>query len=152
MSDRTLQERGDLVMHIVADAIDGRSADAAAALVDLGATSTDTEMYGVCCGIAAVGVHCLQKIYDRQAADVVAGDMWALQELTPGTLGADPCAAFSLRFLIAYANQDGQTTLALFDAALDSDGDQYVTSVSKLLADVAGIARMALKPGPGEGQ
>ncbi|UZK54056.1 hypothetical protein NEH16_07745 [Streptomyces drozdowiczii] len=58
---------------------------------------------------------------------------------------ADPPKAFAVRFLTAYANGDHDTCLALFEAALHASDEQYVSSVCALLADVAGIYRLALK-------
>jgi hypothetical protein len=102
-------------------------------------------MYGVCCAIAEAGAFMLRKIYGDQAPTTPDDGMWVLQPLVPDAVDRDPAKAFSMRFLIAYANGDRDTTLALFDAALASGGDQYVDSVSSLLADVAGITRLALE-------
>jgi hypothetical protein len=140
-------EASTLVFEALAYAVAGDAEHAAHNLTTLGENSDDNRMYGVCCAIASAGKHMLQKIYGDQAARPERGDMWAMEQLEPGALDRDPPKAFAARFLIAYCNDDEATTLALFQAALHSGGDQYVDSVCALLADVAGIARLALKEG-----
>lgn len=138
-------EASTLVFEAIAYAVAGDAERAASNLTTLGENSDDNRMYGVCCAIASAGKHMLGLIYGDQAAQPERGDMWVLQQLEPGALDRDPPKAFAARFLIAYCNDDEATTLALFQAALHSAGDQYVDSVCALLADVAGIARLALK-------
>lgn len=131
----------ELVLDALAFAVAGDSERAADALDSLGTASTNNQMYGVCCAIAEAGRHMLQRVLGKQPP----GSMFALEELEPGTAERDPHRAFALRFLTAYANGDRDMTLALFDAALEAGGDDYVESVCALLAEVAGITRLALK-------
>lgn len=135
-----IDETAELTMQVVGHAINGHSDQAAATLMLIGANSTDHEMYGVCCGFATLGVKALEQIYGKQHA----GD-WGLTELEPGSLTAHPAKTFSVRFLVAYANGDTDTCLALYLAALKADDHQYIESVTALVADVAGITRLALK-------
>lgn len=135
----------ELIWDALAAAVSGDSERAAGALESLGRNSDDHQMYGVCCAIAGAGEHVLRRIYGDQAPTPGTDDMFVLGELVPGTLAADPPEAFALRFLTAYANGDTDTCMALFNAALQSDGDQYVDSVCALLAHVAGLCRLALK-------
>ncbi|MEU3203538.1 hypothetical protein ABZ702_06575 [Streptomyces cyaneofuscatus] len=137
------QQTGDLVFEALAHAVDGNAAEAATALMTIGQASNNSVMYGVCCAIASAGTRALGLIYGDQAPTPETG-MYVLQELKPGAMEADPPKAFAVRFLTAYANGDKPTCMALFNAALHSDGDQYVDSVCALLADVAGIYRLAL--------
>lgn len=138
------KQTGDLVFEALAQAVAGNASEAATALMTIGQESDNNVMYGVCCAIASAGTHALGLVYGDQAPTPETG-MYVLQELKPGAMKADPPKAFAVRFLTAYANGDTATCMALFSAALHSDGDQYVDSVCALLADVAGIYRLALK-------
>ncbi|MER6191806.1 hypothetical protein [Streptomyces cyaneofuscatus] len=138
------QQTGDLVFEALAHAVDGNAAEAATALMTIGQASDNNRMYGVCCAIASAGTHALGLVYGDRAPKPGTTDMYVLQELEPGAIEADPPKAFAVRFLTAYANGDTATCMALFDAALRSSDDEYVDSVCALLADVAGIYRLAL--------
>ncbi|WP_327435691.1 hypothetical protein OG279_09495 [Streptomyces sp. NBC_01201] len=133
----------NLIFDALAHAVAGNSEKAADALSDLGQNSDNSQMYGVCCAIAGAGEHVLRRIYGDQAPTDGTG-MFVLEGLEPGAV-VDPPELFALRFLTAYANNDPDTCMALFSAALQSDGDQYVDSVCALLAHVAGLCRLALK-------
>ncbi|MFB6696344.1 hypothetical protein [Streptomyces rubiginosohelvolus] len=138
------KQTGDLVFEALAHAVDGNASEAATALMTIGQASDDNRMYGVCCAIASAGTHALGLVYGDRAPKPGTTDMYVLQELEPGATEADPPKAFAVRFLTAYANGDTETCLALFEAALRSSDDEYVSSVCALLADVAGIYRLAL--------
>jgi hypothetical protein len=139
----TEDEMVDLVQQALAAAIDGDTAQASAALDALGDGCTNTQMYGVCCAIAEAGRRILRKLYGSGAPSR-PGDMWAIEELVPGAFHKDPADAFAARFLVAYANRDSSTCLALFETALTAGGTEYVDSVCALLTNVAGLARLAL--------
>ncbi|MEV8396322.1 hypothetical protein [Streptomyces niveus] len=132
-----------LLFETLAHAVAGNSEQAATGLQTLGSQSDDNQMYGVCFGLANVGTMMLNRIYGERAPKPENGDMWALHQLKPGAFDADPPQAFASRFLVAHANGDTDTAMALFNAALASEGDQYVDSVCALLADVAGLCRLA---------
>jgi hypothetical protein len=134
-----------LITEMIGHAIDGHADRAATLLQQIGVASDPSEMYGMCCAIAEVGKAALTKFYGDRAPDPARGDMWAMQELQPGAAVDDPAKGFSMRFLVAYANGDGASTVALYNTALGASDDEYVSSVAALLADVAGIARLALK-------
>ncbi|WP_413102263.1 hypothetical protein [Streptomyces sp. Inha503] len=138
------EQAARLTYEAIAHAVAGEADQAATNLITLGQGSDDNQMYGVCCAIAEAGAHMLRKIYGDRAPKTPDEGMWAIQPLKPGAVDENPPKAFAVRFLIAYANGDQQTTLALFNAALHSDGNQYVDSVCALLADVAGITRLAI--------
>lgn len=138
------KQTGDRVFEALAQAVAGNASEAATALMTIGQTSDNNRMYGVCCAIASAGTHALGLVYGDRAPKPGTTDMYVLQELEPGAIEADPPKAFAVRFLTAYANGDTDTCLALFDAALRSSDDEYVSSVCALLADVAGIYRLAL--------
>ncbi|MFF1958005.1 hypothetical protein ACFVWX_13565 [Streptomyces sp. NPDC058220] len=133
-------EASKLVFNALAHAVAGDSDAAATSLESLGTQSDNHQMYGVCCAIAEVGKRMMQRLFGEQPTD----SMVVLQELKPGAAMADPHRAFALRFLTAYANDDRDMTLALFDTALAAGGEQYVESVCALLAEVAGLCRLAL--------
>ena len=138
------KETGDLVFEAIAQAVAGNTAEAATALMTIGQNADNNVMYGVCCAIASAGTHALGLVYGDRAPTPENG-MYVLQELKPGAMKADPPKAFAVRFLTAYANGDTATCVALFSAALRSSDDKFVDSVCALLADVAGIYRLALK-------
>jgi hypothetical protein len=124
-------------------AMDNDAHAAAEALTAIGTSGDHFHMYAACCGFAEIGKRALAKVYGDRTPDPAKGGMWAMQELQPGALAADPPKTFATRFLIAYCNDDKDTAPALFRAALEAGGTQYVDSVLALLADVAGISRLA---------
>lgn len=136
----------ELVMEALAHAVAGESDEAAAALLTLGQRGDGNLMYGVCCALASAGEHSLRRIYGDHAPKLASGDMWVMQQLQPGAPDDDPPKTFCVRFLIAYANEDTATCMALYQAAYDASDEQYVDSIAALLATVAGIIRLALVP------
>jgi hypothetical protein len=101
-------------------------------------------MYGVCCALAEAGAHMLRRVYGDKAPKTPDDGMWIMQELRPGDTDNDPAKTFSMRFLIAWANGDQDTTDALFTAATHASNEQYIDSVCALFADVIGITRLAM--------
>jgi len=144
------RETSQLVMDALAHAVSGNADGAATALQTIGQQSNGSEMYGVCCALAAAGVQALRSIYGDRAPQSGSAGMWVLEQLKPGALDGDPAGAFAMRFLIAYANRDSANCLALYDAAWKASDDEFVESVSALLAEVAGITRLALDQQKGE--
>jgi len=140
----------DLVWDALGRAVEGDTEGAAADLFTIGIEVDGNMMYGVCCAIAEAGHHILKRLYGDRAPRPGTDDMWRLMELEPGALLQDPVHAFSVRFLAAHANGDGPTAMALFNAALRAPDDLYVRSVCRLLADVAGLARLAIDKQAGE--
>lgn len=132
-----------LVFETLAHAVAGNSDQAATGLQTLGTQSDNHQMYGVCCALGETGKLMLNRLYGDRAPKPENGDLWVLEQIKPGALADDPPKTFALRFLVAYANGDTDTAMALFNAALASEGDQYVDSVCALLADAAGLCRLA---------
>lgn len=144
MNDDHLAELVQNAFHFAYEA----DADSVATCLDeIGTSGDPLDMYKACCGFAEIGRAALTKIYGNRAPDRDRGEMFAIEELQPGSLTDDPPKAFAARFLIAYCNDDNDTAPALFRAALEAGGVQYVDSVCALVADVAGIARLALEKG-----
>ncbi|MGW3072327.1 hypothetical protein [Kitasatospora sp. NPDC001132] len=133
-----------LIQQAIGSAAHGDADTAARALETLGQNSDNNRMYGVCCAIAAAGTHTLRLLYGSKAPTADNGAMWATAELVPGAFAAVPDEAFAMRFLVAYSNGDTDTCLALFETALQAGGEQYVASVTTLLATVARLVRLAL--------
>lgn len=131
----------ELIMDALASTIAGDAERAADKLTEVGSQCDSAEMYGVCCALAAAGRQALTKIYGP-SFNQAGGDMFALQELAPGE--TDPAEMFSMRFLIAYANGDTPTCMALYSAADKASDEDFVSSVSSLLINVAGLSRLAL--------
>jgi hypothetical protein len=139
------EETSQAVFDMIGLAVDGDISGAATLLQNVGMASDTHRMYGVCCALAEAGKHVLRQMYGDQAPCPGTPDMFVLQELVPGATDQDPPEAFALRFLTAWANNDRDTTLALYNAALKGSDDEYVSSVGALLAHVAGLCRLALK-------
>lgn len=131
-----------LTMDAIGCALEGDASGASNALVEIGQRGSHFDVYGACCAFAEVGKGALVKFYGKNAADLGKGDMWAMQEIVPGA--TSPAELFAMRFLIAYCNDDKAMVPALFRAALESEGGQYVESVCALLVSVAQLSRTAL--------
>ncbi|MFD5798647.1 hypothetical protein ACFWIO_34975 [Streptomyces diastatochromogenes] len=129
-------------MTVLNRAMDGDVPGAATALIEIGENGDPFDVFGACCAFAEVGKAALTKIYGDKAPDLSRGDMWAMQMLKPGS--TDPADTFAVRFIVAYANDDKEQAPALFRAALESSGDEYVSSVSALLATAVSLAHTAL--------
>lgn len=133
----------EMTMDLICVALAGETDRAAATLQDIGMQTTHHEMYGVCCAIATAGVQALRKVYGAQY-DPSGGDLMVFEELTPGAMAEDPPKAWAMRFLVAYANDDTPSTLALFETALKASDEEYVSSVAALLVNVTGLLRLSL--------
>lgn len=135
----------ELVMEALAHAVAGEADEASMALMTLGTRGDGNLMYGVCCALASAGEHFLRQFYGDRAPQRGADDLWVIEQLQPGVLADDPPKAFAMRFLVASANQDTATCLALYEAAYGASDDEYVDSIGALLATVAGIGRLAIE-------
>lgn len=130
-------------MTVLNRAMDGDVSGAATALIEIGQSGDPFDIYGACCAFAEVGKAALIKIYGDKAPNPARGDMWAMQMLDVGK--TDPAELFACRFIVAYANDDKEQAPALFRAALESSDDEYVSSVSQLLATAVSLAHTALR-------
>ncbi|MFJ5259122.1 hypothetical protein ACIQAC_01425 [Streptomyces sp. NPDC088387] len=133
----------ELTMRAIGCALDSDSEGATNAMLEIGQAGTWHDVYGACCAFAEVGKAALVKFYGDQTPDVAHGGSWAMQILDPAE--ADPAEVFATRFIVAYANDDRDNTIALFRAALESSDEEYVSSVAQLLATAASLANSALK-------
>jgi hypothetical protein len=133
--------RVSLIMRAIGQIIEQDGPAAADTLTEIGENSDGYQMFGVCCAMAEAAKHLLPKIFGPQPEDT----FWVLESLVPGGLTDDPAKAFSVRFIVAWANGDRATAKALFDAAICASTEEYVDSVSALLIDVGGFARLALE-------
>ncbi|MEU5425798.1 hypothetical protein AB0H73_09340 [Streptomyces olivoreticuli] len=120
-------------------ALAGNTDEALEHLDRLGTRLDVNGMYGVCCALALAGSKALQRLYGQLPDDAV----FAITELVPGGLQREPAEAFASRFLVAYANQDRATALALHETAVRAGREAYTGSVQALLATVAGVIRIA---------
>lgn len=141
----TQTEASTMVYDALAAAVSDDIETSSGLLERLGADSDDDRMYGICCSIADAGLRVLTRMFGDRAPDLERGGMWTIQQFRTGALEDDPAQAFSLRFLVAYCNDDRATTIALYNTALKAGGDEFVRSVCTLLADVAGLCRSALE-------
>jgi len=140
----TQEETARRIEHMIGAAIVRDTEQTADILTGLGESLGPTGMYGVCCAVAEVGKGCLTMLYGDQAPKT-AEDMWVFEEVEPGALADDAAGTFAMRFLVAYANGDRTTALALYNATLTGGGDHHVRSVCTLVSNVAGLARLALE-------
>ncbi|WP_233646756.1 hypothetical protein [Streptomyces sp. BSE6.1] len=136
-------ELADLTTTALARAVDGDDDGAAMTVCEIGIRSSPDQfdVYKACCGFAEAGRQALVKLYGGRVPDPARGETWAMLPLGAGE--ADAPDTFSMRFLVAFANGDQPTMLALWRAALLADNDQYVASVASLLRDVATLVRKA---------
>lgn len=142
-----------LTMTALDRAMEGDTCGAADAMLAIGQDGDHHDVYGACCAFAEVGKAALKKLYADQAADLSRGGMWVMQVLDSEKV--DPCETFATRFIVAHANDDEQSTLALFRAALKAADEQYAGSVAALLSTAVSLARTALHhsedPADGDG-
>ncbi|MBK3625470.1 hypothetical protein JHN59_11550 [Streptomyces sp. MBT49] len=101
-------------------------------------------MYDVHSGIAHAGEHLLHRIYQERAPDVAAGGIWTVDLLRPDAFGEEPHGMYALRFLVAYANHDHATCIALFRAAESLGPDHVAACTWQLVSDIAMLARSVL--------
>ncbi|MFP3990679.1 hypothetical protein U9R90_25080 [Streptomyces sp. E11-3] len=132
----------DLTMQAIGHALEGDSEGATTAMLEIGQNGTWHDVYGSCCAFAEVGKRALIKFYGAKAPSTANGDSWGMTILDPAK--ADPAEVFATRFIVAYANDDKDTAIALFRAALESSDEEYVSSVAQLLATAASLANSAL--------
>jgi len=138
------EDASQLIFEALAHGVAGESDTAIDKLNSVCEGADGPRMYGVCCALAEAGAHMLRRIYGDKAPKTPDEGMFVLQELQPGATDNDPAKAFSMRFLIACANGDRDTTNALFTAATRASNEEYIGSVCALFADVIGITRLAL--------
>lgn len=131
-----------LVWEALEHACTGNGRGAADALYRIGTSTDDHGVYGACCAFAEAGHQILCRIYGDQ---IPAEAQWGIAELEPGTLAADAPKTFAVRFLVAYANGQRDTCLALFNAAVNASGEDYVDSVSALLVTVGQLGQLAFR-------
>ncbi|MFG2826062.1 hypothetical protein ACGFWI_01040 [Streptomyces sp. NPDC048434] len=136
-------ERCQLIYEALDRAVAKDAAGAADALSAVGENSDNHQMYGVCCGIAAMAVEVMTTQFGMKL-DPDNGDLMVIEPLFPNATFRGPAEAFSMRFIVAYANGDKDTALALYKSAGEAGPEQFTESVSSLLADTAGITRLAL--------
>lgn len=110
------------------------------ALDTIGTTGDPRDVYRACCGFAEVGKRAMMRVIPRPA-DPTDGGMWALAEARPGANEDDPYGTFAMRFIVAYANDDRDTCMALFKAAMSVGGDHFTRCVSVLLIQAAQMCR-----------
>ena len=138
------EDASQLIFEALAHGVAGEADTAIDKLNSVCEDADGPRMYGVCCALAETGAHMLRRVYGDTAPKTPEDGMWIMQELAPGAMDGDPAKAFSMRFLIAWANGDRDTANALFTAATRASSEQYIDSVCALFADVIGITRLAL--------
>jgi hypothetical protein len=138
------EEASKLIFEALAHGVAGEADTAIDKLNSVCEDADGPRMYGVCCALAEAGAHMLRRIYGDKAPKTPEHGMWIMQELQPGAMEGDPAKTFSMRFLIAWANGDRDTTNALFTAATHASNEQYIDSVCALFTDVIGITRLAM--------
>lgn len=92
------------------------------------------DMYPVCCEVASIGRDIMLRMV---GGAIPQGAFW-------GILSTDethPEVMFAQRFLVAYANGDADTCLALYRARESAPGHGFVDSVCALVIQVGVLAR-----------
>lgn len=136
-------ELAELTMEAIGAAMAGDSTGAADTLSEIGNRGGPNKVYGACCAFAELGRASLTKIYGGKAPVLSRGELWGMQILAPAE--ADPYELFAVRFVVAYANDDRQQTVALFDASLAAGPDHHVRSVCQLLITAVQLSNTALR-------
>ncbi|WP_327385010.1 hypothetical protein [Streptomyces sp. NBC_01207] len=121
-----------LIDRAIKETAAGQFDEAGGTLAQLGKGSDAWQMYAVCTAFAAAGAYALKYIHGEAIAPA-AGRMLVIQEPYEGAAAADPPGAWAMRFLTAHTNGDKDMTHALYFAALDASGEEFVASVSRLL-------------------
>jgi hypothetical protein len=134
---------GRHVMDAVLAALDGDPYAGADALTAIYETRDPHDMYAACCGFANIAYRAMMKSFGMTEAP--KGSFWGVQVLKDTAFKDDPCGAFASRFIAAYANDDNDTTFALFKAAVEVGPEHFVDCVSRLVSDTAGIHRTAME-------
>lgn len=128
-----------LIQQTLVAAMDGDTERAATTIQQLGDGTDAAGMYTVCRAFGMAAKHALEMLYGQQPKDA----QWFLRAVHPGVFDKDPAQTFSARFIVAYANDDTDTCLALYRAATHASDEQYVDSVLALLKDTAMLLKLA---------
>lgn len=139
------QELLRLTMAALARAIDGDIDGAATAIIEIGQNSADGfDIFGACCGFAEAARQAMVKLNGGDPAKPDRRGGWALRPIADEDQ-VDAPLLFARRFIVAYANNDEETALALWRAALLASHAEYVASVASLLASAARLANQAAR-------
>ncbi|WP_406321761.1 hypothetical protein [Streptomyces sp. NBC_00519] len=139
------QKLYQLTTDALARAIDGDMDGAATAIVEIGQNSADGfDVFAACCGFAEAARQAMVKLNGGDPADPDRGGGWAVRPVDDEDQ-VDAPLLFARRFIIAYANDDQPTALALWRAALLASHAEYVASVASLLATAARLANEAAR-------
>ncbi|MDQ0961957.1 hypothetical protein QFZ66_005835 [Streptomyces sp. B4I13] len=135
-------ELSRLTSAALARAIDGDMDGAATAIVEIGRNSADGfDVYAACCGFAEAA----RKAMVTLDGGTPTAHGWAMRPVEDDDQ-VDAPLLFARRFIIAYANNDEATALALWRAALFASHAEYVASVASLLATAARLVNQAARP------
>ncbi|MEU7323330.1 hypothetical protein ABZ682_22685 [Streptomyces griseoviridis] len=141
----TTRQAAQLIHDALAAAISNDINRAVELVTQLVTDSDATRMYSVCTAFAEAGHRALRYTFGDKAPRPENGDFWIVEQLEEGTLDAAPAQAFASRFLIAHCNGDQASTTAQYETALIAGPEVFVGGVMRLVADVAGLARTAIK-------
>jgi hypothetical protein len=129
-------ERADLIMLALTHAMDRNGREATQILARIGDNSDNADMYGVCRALASAVEQVLPRIFGALVPDTI----WAFQVLGDAP---DPAQLFAARFIIANANHDIPTCVALFRAAAEAGSAEYTDSIAALLGMAGALLRDA---------
>ncbi|MFD9903869.1 hypothetical protein [Streptomyces sp. NPDC059063] len=147
----SVAEAAKMAYEAVEARVGGDLEKSSALMAMLHADSDLPRMYAVCCSIAHIGRHALLWLFGERAPDLERGEQWAIEQIEPGVLDADPVQAFAVRFLVAYCNEDQATDEALFMTAVEGGVEHLVACVARLVTDVAALYVAVLRQQVGEG-
>lgn len=138
-------ELAEVAYQALALRIEGRTAEAAQMLMRFFQVANTETVFDLCCEFAEEGRKALVKTAGAHAPIFENGEQWIINETTPDALD-DPVTAFSVRFLVAYANGHEDTARAHYNALLLTAQDIRVKSVTRLFADIAVLCQEAAQP------
>ena len=142
MSDDEVTE---LAHQALALGMDGRTEEAAHILTRLLGDGDVDSVFRLCCGFAEEGRKALVKTAGPHAPIFENGEQWVFGENTPDALD-DPATAFSVRFLVAYANGHEDTARAHYNALFLVGDDIRIKGVTRLFGDITALCWTAAQP------
>lgn len=135
----------ELAHQALALGMDGRTEEAGHILTRLLDDGDVDSVFSLSCWFAEEGRKALVKTAGSHAPIFENGEQWFFGENTPNALD-DPATAFSVRFLVAYANGHEDTARAHYNALLLVGDDNRVKGVRRLFADITALCWGAAQP------
>lgn len=142
MSDDEVTQLAHQALALGMDGCTEEAGDILTRLLDDGDVDS---VFSLCRQFAEEGRKALVKVAGPNAPIFENGEQWTFGQYAPGDL-EDPAAAFSVRFLVAYANGHEDTARAHYNALFLVGDDTRIKGVTRLFADITALCWMAAQP------